>query len=181
MRNIHTFSVVSVMSLLLGACASPPPTPAKSAIVKDGELALPANYKTWPKFLHTVQRPDAKQVRDIYIDPKGHTTQAGTSFPYGTVMVMENHKAKLNADGTPATDDNGKLIKDSLAAIFVMGKGEGWGAGMPEGLATGEWVYAAYKPDGSKADNDLKACRACHAPLKTKDFVHRLDEYFAKR
>ena len=30
---------------------------------KDGELALPAGYQGWSKFLSEVQRPDAKQVR----------------------------------------------------------------------------------------------------------------------
>jgi hemoglobin len=27
----------------------------------------------------------------------------------------------------------------------------------------------------------IAACRGCHLPLVTKDFVHRYDEYFDKR
>jgi hemoglobin len=36
--------------------------------LKDGELPVPANYKSWPKFLSAVQRPDVKQVREIYMN-----------------------------------------------------------------------------------------------------------------
>jgi Cytochrome P460 len=182
MKSARIYAAMAVPVLLMLACTTPPPSSGKAAsILKDGELPLPADYKTWPRFLLDVQRPDAKQVRDIYINPIGYAAQAGKPFPYGTVTVMENHKVQLNADGTPVIGADGKLIKSDLAAIFVMGKGEGWGKGVADNLATGEWIFSAYKPDGAKSDADLNTCRACHAPLKDKDFVQRFDEFFATR
>ncbi|MGA7180460.1 MAG: cytochrome P460 family protein [Thiobacillaceae bacterium] len=182
MKFARIFTAMAIPPLFMLACANPPPPSAKAAaILKDGELPLPADYRTWPRFLLDVQRPDAKQVRDIYVNPQGYAATAGKPFPYGTVTVMENYKAKLNQDGTPMVGADGKLIKSDLAAIFVMGKGEGWGKGVADNLATGEWIFTAYKPNGTKSDADLNTCRACHTPLKDKDFVQRYDEFFAKR
>ena len=153
---------------------------APVAMVKDGELPLPADYKNWPKFLSEVQRPDAKQIREIYVNPRGQSAKEGGEFPNGTIFVMELHKAQ-EADGQLTKGADGKLVKGDLAKVFVMGKDAGWGAGAPEGLKNGDWVYAAYDPSGKKTADNLGTCRACHLPLDKKDFVHRYDEYFQKR
>ncbi len=148
--------------------------------LKDGEPALPVGYQTGPKFLSEVQRPDIKQVRELFINAVGAATKAGQPFPNRTVMVMELYKAKLDGE-TPVTGPDGKLVKGDLAKIFVMEKGEGWGQEVPENLRTGNWVFAAYGPDGKALAEDFSKCRGCHAPLAMKDFVLRYDEYFEKR
>lgn len=156
------------------------PTEKVPAKPKDGELGYPADYKTRPKFLSEVQRPDAKQVCELYVNAVGARTSQGQMFPNGTVMVMELYKAKMNGE-VPETGADGKLIKGDLAKVFVMGKGEGWGQDMPDHLKNGSWVFSAFGPDGKSLAEDFMKCRACHAPLPTKYFVHRYDEYFDKR
>ena len=53
----------ALTGLVLASCSM---MPAQAPVaLKDGELSIPANYKTWPKFLSEIQRPDAKQVREI--------------------------------------------------------------------------------------------------------------------
>jgi hypothetical protein len=171
---------VAMLSVFLVSCtqmAAKPP----AAKVEDGELALPADYKSWPKFLSEIQRPDAKQVRDIYVNPRGHAAEQGRPFPHGTVFVMENYKATEAADGTLMKGDDGRLVKGELTRVFVMGKGEAWGDAAPEGLRNGDWTYASYDPSGKKTADSFAACRACHMPLEKKDFVYRYDEYFRKR
>jgi hemoglobin len=160
----------------LWACATTPPPP-----VKDGELMVPSDYKTWPKFLSAVQRPDAKQVREIYMNPVARNATAAGGFGNGTMFVMENYAARARADGTLETGADGKLVKGDLLRVFVMGKNAGWGADAIEPLRNGNWVYAAWLPSGQKAPEDTNTCRACHLPLSGKDFVHRYDEYFASR
>lgn len=150
------------------------------ANVKDGGPTLPVGYQKGPKFLSEVQRPDIKQVRELFINAVGVKTKAGQPFPNGTVMVMELYKAQLDGE-TPVNGPDGKLVKGELAKIFVMEKGEGWGQDVPEHLRTGNWVFAAYGPDGNALAEDFTKCRACHAPLAAKDFVARYDEYFEKR
>jgi len=48
---------------------------------KDGELAWRAGYQSWPRFLVEIQRSDAKQIRDIYINPQGAKAVTGQPFP----------------------------------------------------------------------------------------------------
>jgi hemoglobin len=140
---------------------------------KDGEPPLPKDYKTWPTMLRNVQRPDVSQVRDLYINQVGKATRAGKPFPVGTVMVMENHK------GVKAP--NGELIRAGIGKIFVMTKVKGKVDGVDKALANGQWVYSAYGADGNALSEDFNACRGCHLPDASKDFVKRYDEYFEKR
>ena len=148
--------------------------------MKDGDVPLPSGYKTWPKFLSYVQKPDNKQVRELYINPTGATAKQGQNFPDGTVMVMEIYKAKTDGDQL-AKDMDGRLIKGELAKVFVMGKQDGWGQGVPDAMKNGSWLYAAYGPDGGKLMEDFGKCRACHLPVAHKDFVQKYDEYFQQR
>jgi hypothetical protein len=149
--------------------------------LKDGELPIPRNYKTWPKFLGGIQRPDAKQVREIYMNPLAQSATPANGFPDGTVFVMENYAARTGPDGALLTGSDGRLLKGDLLRVFVMGKNAGWGQDAPEGLRNGNWIYAGYLPNGQRSPEDLNTCRACHVPLADKDFVHRYDEYFATR
>jgi Cytochrome P460 len=176
-RSVLAFAV---SALVLAACSSMT-TQAPVAQLKDGELAVPVGYKSWPKFLSAVQRPDAKQVREIYMNTAAGAGTAAKGFPNGTVFVMENYAAAANPDGTLKQGADGQLVKGELLRVFVMGKNEGWGASAPEGLKNGDWIYAAYLASGEKAPDPTVACRACHLPLTaSKDFVHRYDEYFSK-
>jgi len=178
---MKTLFVVLAFIFALVGCTSQPMTQAKAPL-KDGDSTVPADYKSWPKMLTSVQRPDAKQVRDLYIAPASSKVKAGDAFPYGTVMVMENYAAKAKPDGTLETGPDGKLVRGELVRVFIMEKAKGAGQDVPQELRNGEWVYAAYLPDGKKAEDNLTLCRACHLPVTDKkDFVQRYDEYFATR
>ena len=159
------------------------PAPAPVAKLKDGEIAVPANYRSWPAMILNVQRPDVKQIRDMYINDIGHRTAPGGKFANGTISVMELYKAKVDAEGNAIKGVDGNMVKGDLLKVFVMAKGEDWGESAPAGLKNGDWIYAGYGADGKTASNDpIAACRGCHLPLgEGKDFVHRYDEYFQKR
>ena len=158
--------------------AAPAPTPV--AQLKDGELPIPADHKRWPRSLSEVPRADAEQVREIYMNPIVTQATAANGFLIGTVFVMENYAAAANADGSLKTAADGKLVKGEFQRVFVMGKGPGWGDSAPPGLKNGDWIYAGYLPDGEQPPEPPSACRACHLPLTSKDFVHRYDEYFSQ-
>lgn len=185
--QVITCGIGAIVLMALAACSGMEGGAGSSSMAKastpkpkDGELALPGEYKSWPRFLSEVQRPDAKQVRELYINPAGAKTSRGQAFPSGTVMVMELYKAQLEGE-VPATGADGKLVKGNLAKVFVMGKGDGWGQDVPENFRNGAWVFSAFGPDSKPLAEDFTKCRACHAPLAQKDFVHRYDEYFDTR
>jgi hemoglobin len=160
----------------VGCSVAPPAKP-----LDDGELTVPVDYTRWPKYLSAVQRPDAKQVREIYMNSTGAAATAAGGFGHGTVFVMENYAAAANPDGSLKTGPDGKLVKGELLRVFVMGKGEGWGQGAGEPLRNGNWIYSSYLANGQKGPEDVATCRACHLPLASKDFVHRYDEHFAQK
>ncbi len=165
-----------------GLSAQPASMAAGPALVgpKDGELPYPSDYRQWNPFLREVQRPDVKQVRDIYINRIGSQVEAGQPFADGSIMVMELYKVKTDGEVLVSGAD-GKLVKGELSKIFVMQKGDGWGQQMPDNLKNGNWVFSAFGPDGKPLAEDFTKCRACHAPMAGKDFTPRLDEYLQAR
>lgn len=180
--------LMAVCVLALAGCSEMESTqpmvssPAPAAKLKDGDMAVPAGYKSWPKFLSGVDKEQQKQVRDIYINKVGAQTSAGQSFPNGSIMVMEIYKAKEKADGSLEKTPDGKLVKGDLAKVFIMGKDAGWGQDVPDNVKTGNWIYTAAGPDGKLlTGEDFNKCRGCHVPAASKDFVLRYDEYFEKR
>ncbi len=170
------------LALGLSACSSMDGSKSSAAPApKDGELAMPANYTAWPVFMAGIQKKDAKQIRDIYMNKTGTQARAGEAFPNGTEFVMEIYSVKLNADGTPALDGAGKMQKDKLSKVFLMAKGPGWGASAPTELKNGDWVYTAFEGNGTRGAADQSSCRVCHLPLADKDYVFHYDAYFKQR
>ena len=153
-----------------------------AAAPMDGQIGVPETYLSWAKFVPTVDKVKAGQVREIYINPVGRTVRQGQPFPDGTVSVMEIHAAKKNGE-TLQTDAHGRLVKDGLKKLFVMAKGEGWGAAQPAGVVdNGDWVYGAWEADGkTPAKVDFNSCRNCHAPMADADYMARYDEHFTTR
>ncbi|MCQ8895596.1 cytochrome P460 family protein [Limnobacter humi] len=163
------FALAASAAVVLAGCAAGGmfgPAP------KDGELAKPSDYSTWPVFLAGIEKPTG-HIRDIYINKTGASAQKGEAFPNGTVSVMEIYKANKGADG--------KLAKANLEKVFVMYKGKDWGTTAPEGMKTGDWVYSAFEANGEPAKVDYATCRGCHMPLADKDFVFHYDKYFDTR
>ncbi|MGE0311164.1 MAG: cytochrome P460 family protein [Lautropia sp.] len=150
--------------------------------MRDGELKVPADYRRWPVFLVGIDKPDSGQIRDIYIDALAHRTAEGDPFPIGTVSVMEIWTAQRTGDGALRRTPDGRLVKDALASIFVMGKSAGAGELVSPALRNGDWVYASYGSDGTTPGGPpAAACRSCHLAQASKDWVFRYDEYFASR
>ena len=177
MKHLKIALAAAAAAAVLAGCASAPPAPP----TKDGELAMPTDYKSWPRFLPTIDRADVKQVRDIYMNPVSTKVQKGEAFPQGSRFVMEIYAAAAEADGTLKKDAAGRLVKGNLMHVYVMGKEANWGGDAPEALRNGNWIYSAYKPDGAANTPIVNTCRGCHTPLKKEDFVFHYDRYFAER
>jgi hemoglobin len=90
---------------------------------------------------------------------------------------MENWAVKTASDGTPVTGADGMLVKDRIAKVFLMQ----FGSKVPKELKIGDWVFGSYDDSGAKVAEEFNACRGCHVPLASKDFVWRYDEHFATR
>src|ERR1044071_8688664 len=130
-------------------------------------IKFPENYASGLLYT-TVDRPDNKQYRELYVSPRSAIDAAkkGEPLPSGTVLTLVQYKAKLDAQGNPEKDANGRFIKTDLLAYTVMEKRKGWGAEYDEKIRNGEWEYQAFTAAKQPNPNaKLTACFECHKPL----------------
>ena len=122
------------------------------------KVAFPENHAAGVLFT-TVDRADNKQFREFY------TSAAALDA------------AKLDAQGNPEKDANGRFIKGNLIGYAVMEKRAGWGAEYPDNVRNGEWEYQAFKADKSvNTGANLSNCFNCHKPLAKQDYVYLYDK-----
>ena len=67
-------------------------------------------------------------------------------LPDGSLLVLEQHAAKLDADKKPVMGPDGYYVADRLVVYSVMERGAGWGKDIPEILRNEDWQYAVYTP-----------------------------------
>src|SRR6266511_3368903 len=76
------------------------PHPAHAAPQED-RVGFPAGYGETFRLLVVFDRPDNKQVRALCANELAAGIAPGKSFPYGSVLVMETWRAKLDHNGNP--------------------------------------------------------------------------------
>ena len=125
----------------------------------------------------TLDRPDIKQYRELYTSRAAiDAAKKGQPLPNGTVLTLVQYAAKLDAQGNPEKDANGRFIKTNIVGYTVMEKRTGWGAEYPDSQRNGEWEYQAFRADKTpNSQADLRTCFACHKPLDKQDFVQTYD------
>jgi hypothetical protein len=162
------------------ACAALATAFAAVSARAGGDLVkFPENYATGVLYT-TVDRADNKQYRELYVSPRAAVEAAkkGEALPSGTVLTMVQYAAKLDAQGNPEKDANGRFIKTNVVGYTVMEKQTGWGKEYPANIRNGEWEYQAFRPD--KTPNtaaNLTGCFNCHKPLDARqDFVFSYDK-----
>jgi plastocyanin len=163
--------------------ASPTPAPATSTprpAPSEDRVGFPSGYQEDFKLMYVYDRLDNRQVRVVCGNEVAASVEQGEPFPYGSILVMETWRAKLDADGKLVKDSNGRLIRENLNGIFVMRKEQGFGEAYQD-LRTGEWEYVAFRPDESHSTPPQNSanCAACHlGSSEEKDWVFRADVLF---
>ena len=170
-----TFAKSIAIPLAL-ACASAV-LPGAAARAGGDKIAFPADHDKGVLYA-TVDRPDNKQYRELFASRAAvEAAKKGQALPSGTVLTLVQYAAKLDAQGNPEKDANGRFIKTNIIGYTVMEKRTGWGTEYPDNVRNGEWEYQAFKAD--KTPNtaaNLSACFTCHKPLDpAKDFVFTYD------
>jgi hypothetical protein len=168
--TLRSYAILASAAITLAAVAIP---------VRAGgdKVAFPENHEAGVLFT-TVDRADNKQFREFYSSAAAlEAAKKGEPLPSGTVITMRQYAAKLDAQGNPEKDANGRFIKGNLIGYAVMEKRAGWGSEYPENVRNGEWEYQAFKPDKTvNTDANLGACFNCHKPLDKQDYVYLYDK-----
>ncbi len=153
----------------------PPPGPAPT----EDRVGFPDGYQDSYKVMFVFDRPDNKQVRVLYGNDQAAAakpgSRPGTAFPYGSILLMETYRAKVDGAGNPEFDAGGRYQRDELTGIFVMRKEPGFGEAY-QVQRSGEWEYVAFRPDRtySSPPQNTNACALCHQDAgATRDWVFR--------
>jgi plastocyanin len=179
-----------LVPVTLSRLISPPPlaqaqstAQAKPAPSED-RVGYPEGYESWQQ-LFVFDRPDNRSVRVIYGNAEAAAANPAAPpnqvFPYGSILVMETWRAKMDANGSPELDANGRFQRDQLTNIFVERKEPGFGEAYQVARA-GEWEWVAFRPDRSYSTTpqDSHPCALCHQDAgATRDWVMRANLYFA--
>jgi Cytochrome P460 len=150
--------------------------PEATAVVDaNGNLAVPANYRTAYQFLGswTVASggsPGAKQLHFVYASPGAVAAyRAAGGFPDGAVLVKEVFQGVTRQMTTGTVSGVG-----TLAGWFVMVKdgkgryvgnklwGDGWGW---------SWFDAA-DPTKTTSTDYRTNCKGCHIPARKSDWIY---------
>jgi hypothetical protein len=124
---------------------------------------------------NAIERPDRKPaiVRFMYVNPEAaRAAKGGEPAPYGTVLVMEDRKVKLDEQGRPVRGPDGRFVPtDEVLTVFVQQKGKDWGEAYSADKRNGDWDYAWFNPDGTRRANaKFDGCFACHMSRAGRDF-----------
>lgn len=130
---------------------------------------------------NTIDRPDLKAVRLVFINKVADAAaKPGAPLPEGSILIVEQRKAKLDEKGELARNAEGRLIPtEQVMTILAMEKRKGWGAAYPEGKRNGDWEYNVFKPDRTpNLAVKMDGCFACHQNRADRDFTFT---YFKNR
>ena len=145
------------------------------------KLAFPAEWDKGVLYA-TVDRHDTKQYREFYGPADAvKAAREGKPIPNGTILTLAAYAAKLDAEGKPVKDANGRFVKDKLVAVNSMQKQAGWGNDIPAEIRNGDWIYQSFTPDGKVNDKaNLAACYQCHLPFAKDDYLTNLAKLSGK-
>ncbi len=153
------------------------------AVVPSGpnKLSFPEGYDKGVMYA-TVDRYDTKQYREFYGSAAVvKAVRDGKPIPNGAVLTLAAYAAKVDADGKPLKDANGRFIKDKLVAVNSMQKEAGWGNDIPAAVRNGDWVYQSFTPEGKVNEKaNLTACYQCHLPFAKDDYLTNLAKLSGK-
>lgn len=175
---MHRIVVVALVAAAIGG----------PALAGPERVAFPEGYQTRFTVYGIVDQPDRKLVRFLYVNSEAAAkAEPGKPVPDGTVLVMEDRKARLGADGNPMTGPEGRLLwTDEVTGVFVQEKRAGWGAEYPAEKRNGEWEYASFAPAGARRTDKegriaaTDACFACHKPWVAADHTFFFSSYVAQ-
>jgi hypothetical protein len=147
-------------------------------------ITLPEDWQS--RFIRyaTVDKADRKIIRHLYVNPEAlAAARPGQPLPHGTLIIMADTRARLDAAGNPILDQQGRFIAvPGWIALGVQQKEAGWGEGYGPEIRNGEWEYAAFDGTGARRNITMTSCFTCHINTRPQqDFAFNFWDYVQAR
>jgi cytochrome c553 len=141
-------------------------------------VTFPGDYKGSFTKYHTINFPKTKQVRYYFANKVAvQAAKKGDPLPDGSVLFVEVHAAKLDADKQPVMGADGFFVPAKLLFYTAMARGAGWGADIPQMLRNGDWNYTVFTTKKQHRPGVNQAtCLACHKPLDKVSYAFTLKQ-----
>jgi len=165
---------MSRLTLILAAATAVGAIVAGIAIAGPERVKYPEKFQSDFVMFNTVDRPDLKAVRLVFINKEADAAaKPGQPLPDGSILIVEQRKAKLDDKGEPMRDAVGRLIPtDEVMTILAMEKRKRWGEAYPADKRNGDWEYNVFKPDRTpNLAVKMDGCFACHLNRTERDFT----------
>jgi len=148
-----------------------------AVVSADERVPFPAGYHdSFVEYLSIDRIMNPDQIMRIYANEAAQQGRGQQGhLPNGSVLVGEVYSVKKDDAGEVIVSSLGRRIEDKLLLIAVMERREGFAESSTSSVATGDWDFGAYTPDGKVAAKELDECRVCHAPLKDYEFMFSLE------
>ncbi len=141
-------------------------------------VSFPEDYKgTFTKY-HTINFSKRKQVRYYFANNIAvQAAKNGAPLPEGSMLFVEVHAAKLDADKKPVTGADGFFVPGKLVLYTAVARGAGWGDDIPEMLRNGDWNYTVFTTQKQHRPGTNQAtCLGCHKPLDKESYTFTLKQ-----
>ena len=178
MRKTMIATLVALLALFGMAAAEPGKTPRTA----EPGIVLPPDWEQRFIRIATVDDPDRRIVRHVHINPEAHRQlRAGMPAPVGTLLIMADARARLDAAGQLLRDAGGRFLPEpGWIALFAQQKDGRRGSAADPGLQNGDWRYGVFDGAGRPRDVSLAPCFACHLQARAaQDFTFTLWDYAA--
>lgn len=148
-------------------------------------ITLPADWAQRFIRYSVVDHRERKLVRHIFINPDAFARlRAGEPLPYGSLVILADLRARVDAQGNPLLDQQGRFIPEPgpWLSVNAQQKERGWGEGYGPDKRNGEWEYARFNADGTRNNAPVDACFTCHLQNRAQqDFTFTTSDYAQTR
>jgi cytochrome c553 len=152
--------------------------PPEVAAIRASKMKFPREFPTGFTLYSTWKKEEQRVVAKAYVNKVGFdAAKAGKPLPDGSIIVLINHNAKLDAESKPVVDKDGGWVAGDIKNYEGMEARAGWGKDIPEALRNNNWSYAVFSPDKAPRNEVNQAvCLACHRPIASSSFVFGLEK-----
>jgi len=162
----------------VGSDTAEPPEVGPS---KKSLMTFPRDFPKGFVLYNTTNKEEEGAVSKSFVNTVGlAAVKAGKPLPDGTIILVVNYAAKLDANKKPVLEKDGSWAVDKITGYGGMEAKAGWGKDIPELLRNATWNYGIFAPDKTARPINQAACLACHKPAVATSYVFLLKDIQAK-